>query len=306
MHVFRIPLMLSTLGLVACAGMSPSVPSGGVAGQAVSGSARVILQPQLASARGLQAVVSPHSAESIDSLDVVPYIGVELEDGSLRFYPLSAGTGTIVYDDNPSFLLAVRQSSPSIDMTRPVVLNNLKAQTTYRFYARAYDTSGALISNDSQSYVDLAITDDDRPTIGNLPLQMSDRTFAGSATVTLAATGAVSRVKKVTTRVFTVSADESEVEVPDTAATTLGLHPDTLTLGYLKPDTTYRIRAEALDSSDAVLATGWVDVVVTDDDAPAPVTLPLEIPEEMQSDSGRVRLAATPSRPSLGSDAHEV
>ncbi|MNL75948.1 hypothetical protein D3C87_2018340 [compost metagenome] len=67
------------------------------------------------------------------------------------FQALSASTGSPTDSTDPTQQLRVSQASPSIDVTRPIVLDRLNANTTYRFYARAYDISGKLISSDANS-----------------------------------------------------------------------------------------------------------------------------------------------------------
>ncbi|HEY9899839.1 MAG TPA: NHL repeat-containing protein [Pantanalinema sp.] len=271
----RILSCALSLALVGCAGLNPPSAQVGVVGQARVAHARVVLQPSVTPARGLQAVINAYTASSINRLDVVPY--VQTTPGT--FWPLSASTGTATDSADPAAMLRVTQSSPSINVTKPIVLDNLQPNVTYRFYARAYDSQGTLISsNDSGSYAELAVGNEDRPTLGALPIKLVDRAFSGSTTVRLAATGATSRLNVVTTDVFTV-VDGVDVELAGSAATTsAGLHPDTVTLSNLQANSTYRVKAEALDASASVLATASADVVVTNDDAPPPVTLTLAIP----------------------------
>ncbi|GEM_PF-5051319 len=277
MRHYRHPILgcALSLALVGCAGLNLPAANVEVVGQARVSHARVVLQPNVTPARGLQAVISPYTATSIDRLDVLPY--VQTTPGT--FLPLSASTGLATDLADPAAMLRVTQSSPSINVTRPIVLDSLQPNATYRFYARAYDSQGTLISsNDSGSYVELVVGNEDRPTVGALPIKLVDRTFAGSTTVRLAATGDTSRLNVVTTNVFTV-VDGVDVELADSAATTsVGLHPDTVTLTNLQANSTYRVKASALDASASVLATASVDVVVTNDDAPAPVTLTLAMP----------------------------
>lgn len=72
-------------------------------------------------------------------------------------------------------------------LDNPIVLSNLQAQTKYRIKATAYVSGGAIISSeDADSYTDIEVLADDRPTLGTLKVHLIDRAFSGQASSSLA------------------------------------------------------------------------------------------------------------------------
>lgn len=70
-----------------------------------------------------------------------------------------------------------------------LVFENLHNDTTYRVRGYAYKAAGTdaenLISVDDKSYVDIAVLQDDRPTVQTLTIQLMDRPFAAQATTSI-------------------------------------------------------------------------------------------------------------------------
>ena len=267
-----IPAACLAFGLGACAAPQPTLSTNG---------ASVVLIPRLEASRRIHiprnvlAIVSPIPINNVNRLDVVPHI----QTAPGVFKPLDKRDGQATDSADPIALLRVTQSSPSIDYTRPITFSGLKGLTTYRFYARAYDTAGTLIStDDALSYLELAVGNDDRPTLGNLPIRIKDQVFSGRTTVTLLPTGDTASLASVGIDVYTVGGSVESLVATSSAASVAGAILGSIALTDLAPDTVYRIRATARDAGGAALATGSVDVPVTNDDAPAPAYLALAMP----------------------------
>jgi sugar lactone lactonase YvrE len=283
------------VALAACAGLlappgTGSGPTGEAPGASESflGSARVLLAPDLRpsrlvpadrqareAGRTAQAIVKPYTVASIDRLDVVPY--VQVSQGVFR--ALEAATGTATDSADPAKILRVTQASPSIDLARTIAIDRLKGDTTYRFYARAYDGSGSLISSDdASSSVTLAVARDDRPAFGTLPIKLLDRTFAATIAVALTATGSAAALSAIALDLYSVTGGVETLATSSVAALSGGAPPATASFGNLDPVTLYRVKATARDGGSTVLATGSVDVQVGYDTAPALVPLTLTVP----------------------------
>lgn len=73
------------------------------------------------------------------------------------------------------------------DLDSPITFSNLFLNTTYRIRCLAYKAPGEaakdLISTmDESSYLDVSLTNDDRPTIANLKVKLIDVEFSGQGT----------------------------------------------------------------------------------------------------------------------------
>lgn len=122
----------------------------------------LILKPQITQECLTKATVSPYDKTSIQHL-------------TLKLYTGGLDTG-------------LHKTLLNAQLDNPVVFSNLKAQTTYQVRAYAYASTDdtALISfNDANSWTDITITNDDRPTISVLKVKLIDRDFSGQATSSL-------------------------------------------------------------------------------------------------------------------------
>lgn len=263
-----LPLLL---GLHGCTASVPAVSG-------LSHGATLVLQPQILAGRHVQANVPLYTSNSIATLSVTPYVNVGTA-GSPVFRPLLASTGQATDSSNANLWYNCTQASPSIDWARAVTFTNLAPSTRYRVIARAYGVSGSQISSDASSSVEVDVTSDDRPTMATLPLKLDDSAFSGSTTVTLVRAGG-STYDHVLLSFYTVAGNGSLTAVPGATSSLTGeFNGQVVTLAKLTANTTYRVLAEAQDSSNAVLASSSVNIVVADDDAPATSSLTITLPQ---------------------------
>ncbi len=260
----------TVLTLAACAGPGTGGSRAATASQAATASGRVQLRIEVAPSRYTQAIVPHQSAASIATLDVVPY----LDTGESTFQPISRTSGLPAALSDPDVVKATL-ASPSVDLAIPVTFGNLKPGRTYRFIARAYDAGGNLISTDASSSADLTLTNDDRPILGTVPLKLADTVFSASTSVTLSGAIADKPYDHVLTELFTVDGATLEPVAGGTNSVPNPFGGFTLAFSNLRPHTTYRLKASAVQATGDILATGSVDIAVTDDDAPATRSLSL-------------------------------
>lgn len=133
--------------------------------QSVSRGATLILKPQVMAGSHTQTVLNPYDQSAINHL-------------TLEVFPVVAGV--------PQAKVA-GQTLLNAQLDNPVVFFNLKANTQYRIQASAYYSADdtQLISIPASSSVDISVLSDDRPTLGNLKVQLMDRLFSGQATSSL-------------------------------------------------------------------------------------------------------------------------
>ncbi len=234
--------------------------------------AEVVLSLAPAAGRVVQQVVTAYRTTGIATLDVVPYV----QTGTNAFSPLSAMTGGTT-SVGAADMVHAAQASPGISITRAIVFKNLHPNKTYRFYARAYKSDGTQISDDASSSLDLALTTDDRPTVGTLPLRLLDQVFNGATTVTLTQTGSGS-FNYLQTQLYRMNGS-TEVALSgasqNIASPSFNGHK--VNLSKLQQNTTYRLKASAYNNAGSVYSTNSVDIAVTTDDAPSPLSLSISI-----------------------------
>ena len=136
----------------------------------LSGNATLSLQPHVQSGGyRAQTVINAYTQEDINHLQVKLF---KMVSGSEQEILGSGGTQLML-------------DLPQASLSAPVTFSNLNYDTTYRVRSYAYSDAGtsALISaTDAGSYVDVAVTRDDRPTLANLPVKLIDKHFSGAAT----------------------------------------------------------------------------------------------------------------------------
>lgn len=142
-----------------------------------SGSGTLVIQPSIRAGRVIQTTISPWQPSDIQRL-------------VLKLYTVSNGTESVVLDGAAPVQMTLTNLQA---FNSRVTFAGLSHHTTYRVRAYAYRDASVLddstqISTNASSSVDVAIIDDDRPTMAALPLQLADREFSGEATVSLAVT----------------------------------------------------------------------------------------------------------------------
>lgn len=161
-----IPALAAGLLVAGCVylpfGTLPRVVTGAVANGAVS----LQLDAEIASGGfQTQATVQPYLASDIQVLE-------------LRLLKMSGNPAseTPVNDTlgNPIVI-----DVPQANLDQPVNFTKLHANTTYRIRAKAYFDTGKTqpISVDASSSVDVPITQEDRPTLARLKVQLADKAF---------------------------------------------------------------------------------------------------------------------------------
>jgi hypothetical protein len=115
---------------------------------------------------------------------VNPYTGNDVEHVVLSLLTVSGGNETAVLaGGNP-----VTADVPKLKLADVLRFGNLKLNTTYRIRALAYKAAGTgagdLISVANQ-LVDVAVTNNDRPGLATLGIQLIDKTFAAEATTSI-------------------------------------------------------------------------------------------------------------------------
>lgn len=128
----------------------------------LSSNAILILRPQIQAGAYTQTTISPYTKASIDHL-------------SLELYK----NGTLM----------TQRTLSNADLDRVVTFANLQANSAYRIKALAYTSGNALISTeDSNSWTDVTLTNDNQPTLAALKVKLIDRAFAGTGTSSLTVT----------------------------------------------------------------------------------------------------------------------
>lgn len=84
---------------------------------------------------------------------------------------------------------ALQADVPAGQLGNPLYFTNLDYQTTYRIRSFGYSGPGTSpankISDDTASYVDVPVANDDRPIVSSIPLQLDDVFFSGTASATI-------------------------------------------------------------------------------------------------------------------------
>lgn len=224
---------LLVLALFGCAVAGPVTPQ-------ATGNATLTLTPHYRAGGYLaQAVVPQVDANSVNHLVLVLN----------RVTPQGE---TPVLDTGGFPLMADLSRS---ELMNPITFEHLAAKSTYRVRAYAYKAPGTaesdLISINEQSYVDVVVDIEDRPTMSPLAVKLIATPFAATARVALSATGSV---------LFT-SLDLGFYSVAGSAETLVATRslraedvPSTVSFGNLQAMTTYRLKAQAKDLNGQAIA----------------------------------------------------
>lgn len=117
---------------------------------------------------------------------VTPYTPANVELVVLSLYKLDKQGGENAVMNSQGAPMTVQMPKATLDST--VTFTHLHANTTYRIKARAYlDANGTqLISKqDASSSTDVAIVQEDRPTLAKIKVQLIDKAFDGQGSTSL-------------------------------------------------------------------------------------------------------------------------
>ena len=164
----KLTLFASSLMLLAGCSAGPQVSTAG------SGATLVLTSEALSDGYQGQAVAGgPYTVDDVNRLVVKLYTVV---DGVET--PVIEGPGP-----------ATRELH-RVSFGDPVIFSRLKPHTTYRAKAEAWgrqnhytalvaDPDKLISTDDAQSYTDIVVTDNDRPTMGKLKVRLKARPFSG-------------------------------------------------------------------------------------------------------------------------------
>ncbi len=110
---------------------------------------------------------------------VTPYTAADVKHVAIELFTASGVTEIPVLGPDGAQL---RQDVS--DLGSKLVFGGLRANTTYRLKGRAYAdvATASPISVEAGSFVEVPVTDDERPAIATLSIQLVDKPFAGQAT----------------------------------------------------------------------------------------------------------------------------
>ncbi len=170
----RLSLLASGLLLMGCAGGPPIATIG-------SG-AMLVLEPEVVSG-GYKALAKA---------SVEPYTEANVNRLVVKLYTVADGVETAVVENGSPVIRTVSRAQ----LGEPVIFSRLKPHTTYRAKTEAwgYDDPYFLTSlpdeklistEDADSTTEIVVTDDDRPSMGKLKVQLKARLFSGQTDLTV-------------------------------------------------------------------------------------------------------------------------
>lgn len=227
----------------------------------LSAEKELLVYPHFASKT--QAILNPNTVASIATLDIVPY--VEVTTGN--YSPISALTGNAT-TVGAADMLKLSMASPSIASDRPFIIRKLKPNKNYRVYGRAYNASNGQISLDASSFTDIAVGNNDAPAMAQLPVVLMGTSFAASTSVTVLTDGRFDSLKGT---LYLVS-NGTQVAISQSVRS----NPE-FAFSNLQGATDYRLVVEAYKLG-SMLASSSIVLNITNETAPAAVSLPLRIP----------------------------
>lgn len=164
-----LSLLASGLLLLAGCSVGPQVAT-------TASGAMLVLTPEVVSG-GVRSqampAVEPYSVDNINRLVVT-------------LYTVTDGVETPVVEND----VPVTRRVARAHLSEPVIFSRLKANTTYRAKTEAWgydynhatlaaDPEKLLSTNDANSFTDIVVTNDDRPTAGKLKVRLKARLFSG-------------------------------------------------------------------------------------------------------------------------------
>lgn len=234
--------------------------------------------PQFSSGRDTLAVVTKNASASVDHVSI--YLLAQV-DGEYR--PLHNQTRLPItsLDDANAYRLRVEASSDFAN--HPITVKGLKRNANYKLRGRAYNSSNQLLSKDDSSCeATVSVTTDDRPVLPvRLPIAMKDVEFAGRTQLNLA----VIR-PGVATRVLVSLLRQDNATILATKSYAIEAMPATMSVANLQPNTTYQLKADALNDVGASLVSTSALCVVTNNDRPAEVSLSVKVPYQVLTLAG--------------------
>lgn len=133
----------------------------GCAAQSLTPTGTLVVKSQIQGGAISQTLRSIYTKDSVDRL-------------TLELFAFSGGSFQTT---------GLQKTLLNAQLDNPIVFTNLKGQTTYRIKAYAYASGSVQINtSDPNSYVDITVVQDDRPTVGVLPIKLDDQPFDGRAT----------------------------------------------------------------------------------------------------------------------------
>lgn len=172
-------LVAGSLALAGCGQRTPAdrVATGAAQAQTVgltpNGATLVLTPDVLKGGFKTQAIVAPLTTADIDHVVV-------------SLFTLSGGFEVPVAGPDGQPLQAV---VPAAELGDPVQFSQLSYYTVYRARTAAYSAAATSpadkISDDGGSYVDIHVTNDDRPALSTIPCQLDDVWFNGMASGTI-------------------------------------------------------------------------------------------------------------------------
>jgi len=210
-----------------------------------------------------QAAVSTYTKSSVNHLN-------------LQLFTVSGLTETPVVISGSTVSLDIPASSLNV----PVLFSNLHTATNYRVRAYAYKASGTatsdLISLDASSSLDILVADSDRPTAGKVPVQLIEKTFNATSSVTIKLQN-LGTTDHVRTSLYRLVSGSPVAITTATASMAAATFPRSVLLSNLAANSTYRLVAAAENAANSVLASGSVDLSVATDTSAATQSLTLNV-----------------------------
>ncbi len=167
------------------------------------------------------------------------------------------------------------------ELSSSITFAHLARNTTYRIRAYAYRDAGTdpgdLISVSAESYVDVAVGDDDMPALSPLTVKLTATPFAATARVALSATGSVLFTSLDLGFYSLAGNTETLVATRSLRAEDI---PSTVSFGNLQAMTTYRLKAQARDLNGQAIAgaDAQLDVAVVNETDVATAGLQVSVP----------------------------
>lgn len=240
---------------VSCARIQPMAPL----------STTLVVTPRLVEGSRIQAVVPTNTVLSIARLD----LRAEVQTGPGVFAPISAVTGQPTTPSDPN--LVKKSLVAPIIFNTPTVLGNLRANTTYRVVARAFDSGNNLIStDDALCAATVVVTNNNQPILAaSLPVKLVDTLFSGQVSVTVALLGSPFQASASLVLNDLTNGGQKALYHGITQAN----EPKTVTVSNLRANTNYQLLATSYDASNHQVSTASTTVTVINDNALAAQTI---------------------------------